>query len=99
MNLGAALVERGRRVLLVDSDPQCNLTSYLVDAEVVDDLLDRSDSEDGRTLWSAVKPVAEAMGGIDVVEPIELSVDGLFLVPGDIRLSEFEGDLNDFWGQ
>jgi cellulose biosynthesis protein BcsQ len=99
VNIGAALAGRGHRVLLVDSDPQCNLTSYLVDAEVVDDLLDRSDSEDGRTLWSAVKPLAEAMGGVDVVEPIELSIDGLFLVPGDIRLSEFEGDLNDFWGQ
>jgi cellulose biosynthesis protein BcsQ len=99
VNIGAALADRGHRVLLVDSDPQCNLTSYLVDAEVVDDLLDRSDSEDGRTLWSAVKPLAEALGGVDVVEPIELSIDGLFLVPGDIRLSEFEGDLNDFWGQ
>ena len=29
MNLGAALARSGRRVLLVDSDPQANLTSYL----------------------------------------------------------------------
>ena len=29
MNLGAALAARGYRVLLVDSDPQANLTSYL----------------------------------------------------------------------
>ena len=29
MNLGAALAETGKRVLLVDSDPQANLTSYL----------------------------------------------------------------------
>jgi cellulose biosynthesis protein BcsQ len=99
VNVGAALADRGHRVLLVDSDPQCNLTSYLVDADVVDDLLDHSDEPDGRTLWSAVKPLAEAMGGVAIVEPIELSVDGLFLIPGDIRLSEFEGDLNDFWGQ
>ena len=28
MNLGAALVRAGKRVLLVDSDPQGNLTSY-----------------------------------------------------------------------
>jgi cellulose biosynthesis protein BcsQ len=101
MNVGAALVELGRRVLLVDSDPQCNLTSYLVDAEVVDDLLNNSDSDDGRTLWSAVRPLSEALGGVAGVEPIELSIEGggLFLVPGDIRLSEFESDLNDFWGQ
>jgi cellulose biosynthesis protein BcsQ len=99
MNIGAALAERGHRVLLVDSDPQCNLTSYWIDADVVDDLLDRSDTEDGRTLWSAVKPLAEAMGGVRTVEPLELSVEGLYLVPGDIRLSEFENDLNEFWGQ
>ena len=99
MNVGAALANLGHRVLLVDSDPQCNLTSYLVDPDVVDDLLDRSDTEEGRTLWSAVKPLAEALGGVHVVDPIELSIDGLFLVPGDIRLSEFEGDLNEFWAQ
>lgn len=100
VNLGAALAQRGRRVLLVDTDPQCNLTSYLVSADVVDDLLDSSDTEEGRTVWSAVRPVSEAIGGVTGVEPIELSIGdgGLFLVPGDIRLSEFESDLNDFWG-
>jgi cellulose biosynthesis protein BcsQ len=97
VNLGAALAARGHRVLLVDSDPQCNLTSYLVDGEVVDDLLDTSDGPDGQTVWSAVKPVSEALGTIKVVEPIEPGIDGVYLVPGDIRLSEFEGDLNDFW--
>ena len=29
VNLGAALARRGRRVLLVDMDPQCNLTDHL----------------------------------------------------------------------
>ena len=29
MNLGVALAREGRRVLLIDSDPQANLTSYL----------------------------------------------------------------------
>ena len=29
MNIGAALAEQGRRVLLIDGDPQANLTSYL----------------------------------------------------------------------
>lgn len=99
MNIGAALAAAGHRVLLVDTDPQCNLTSYLVDGEVVDDLLDRSDGPDGRTVWSAVKPVSEALGAVKPVDPVEPGIDGVFLVPGDIRLSEFEGDLNDFWGQ
>ncbi len=99
MNLGAALARRGRTVLLVDTDPQCNLTSYLVDADVVDDLLDSSDEPNGRTIWSAVKPISDAMGDITPIVPIELPIDGLHLLPGDIRLSEFENDLNEFWNQ
>lgn len=99
MNVGAALAALDRRVLLVDTDPQCNLTSYLVDGEVVDDLLDASDTAEGRTVWSAVKPVSEALGAVARVEPIELGIENMFLVPGDIRLSEFEADLTDFWAQ
>jgi cellulose biosynthesis protein BcsQ len=99
VNVGAALAALGRRVLLVDSDPQCNLTSYLVAEDVVDDLLDNSDNERGQTIWSALKPISEALGSVKRVKPIEPGIPGLFLLPGDIRLSEFEVDLSEFWGQ
>lgn len=88
-----------QRLPLVDSDPQCNLTAYLVDGEVVDDLLDNSDEPDGNTVWSALKPVHEALGGFRALAPIEPGVENLFLLPGDIRLSEFETDLVEFWSQ
>lgn len=99
MNIACALADRGKRVLLVDSDPQCNLTSYLVEDSVVDDLLDNSDKDVGKTLWTSLKPVSEATGDPRPVEPIELSHENLFLLPGDIRLSEFEADLTEFWAQ
>jgi cellulose biosynthesis protein BcsQ len=99
VNIAASLAALGRRVLLVDSDPQCNLTSYLVAEEVVDDLLDNSDGEKGQTLWSAVKPVSEALGVVRLVKPIEPGISNMLLLPGDIRLSEFEVDLGEFWGQ
>lgn len=99
LNVAAALADTGKRVLVVDSDPQCNLTSYIVADEVVDDLLDNSDGEDGRTLWSAIKPISEASGGPKQIEPIETSIRNVYLLPGDIRMSEFENDLNEFWGQ
>ena len=63
MNIAAALADLGKRVLLVDSDPQCNLTSYLIASDVLDDLLDRADTGKGSTVWSALKPVSEALGG------------------------------------
>ena len=61
-NIAAAIAELGHRVLIVDSDPQSNLTSYFIEDSVVDSLLDESDSESGRTLWSALKPLVTGEG-------------------------------------
>ncbi len=97
INIAAALGMLGKKVLVVDSDPQCNSTSYLVEASIVDELLAKSDSEHGKTLWSAVRPVAEGIGDITTIEPIETGMNGVFLVPGDIQLSDFELELNQFW--
>jgi cellulose biosynthesis protein BcsQ len=97
VNIGAALAEKGYRVLLVDSDPQCNLTAYFFDDEKVNDLLDRSGTETGRTLWTAVSPIAADLGDFQPIRPLETAVDRLLIVPGDIRLSEFEQDLGDSW--
>ena len=99
VNIAAAVANLGKKVLLIDSDPQCNLTSYLAESSLVDHLLDHSDKDDGRTIWSALKPIAEASGGLKRIEPYELPLSGAFLVPGDIRLSEFETELSDFWSQ
>jgi len=99
MNLASALADSGKRVLLVDSDPQCNLTSYLIADDVVDELLDKADSEEGQTLWSAVQPLSEATGRHKAIKPLATGVENLFLLPGDIRLSEYETDLADFWAQ
>ncbi|MGA3100405.1 MAG: ParA family protein [Terracidiphilus sp.] len=96
VNIAYALSDLKKRVLLVDSDPQCNLTSYLVDASVVDDMLDSSESSKGITLWSALKPVSEGLGEARVTKPVE--INDLLLLPGDILLSKFEQDLYQFWG-
>jgi cellulose biosynthesis protein BcsQ len=99
VNIAAAFVSLGKRVLLVDSDPQCNLTAYSIESNVVDDLLDSSDDEKkGRTVWSALKPISEGTGNFRTIRPYELS-SNLFLLPGDIRLSEFEVSLTSLWAE
>ncbi len=98
VNVADALAGQGKRVLLVDSDPQCNLTSYLVEESVVDDLLDNSDSPHGRTIWSGVKPVVDGLGHVKEVTPIEWMTN-ISLLPGDIQLSEFELELGQFWNE
>lgn len=97
-NLAFALAEQGQRVLLVDADPQGNLTSYLVDDEVVNDLLDHSDEAGGKTLWSALKPVVEGSGAPIPLETLNIG-DNIALLPGDLRLAEWEGELAAFWGE
>jgi len=99
VNIAAALASLGKKILLVDTDPQCNLTSYLIEEAVVDDLLDQSDTSKGETLWSAMKPISEATGEINRIDSIELSLRNIFLLPGDIRLSEFEQDLTQMWSE
>ncbi len=97
INVAAALAEQGACVVVIDSDPQCNITSYVFADTVVDDLLDTSDSPNGRTIWSAVKPIVEAEGSVKQVELYPTPTEGLYIVPGDIRLSEFEIELADYW--
>jgi cellulose biosynthesis protein BcsQ len=96
INIAFALAHLGKNVLLLDSDPQCNITSYLIDDVTLDDLLDNSDKENGQTLWSSIKPIVDGTGDARTVEPIRRS-KGLSLIPGDIRMSEFETALNDLW--
>jgi cellulose biosynthesis protein BcsQ len=98
VNIAAALAAQGKRILLVDSDPQGNLTSYLVEESVVDDLLDKSDSPIGATVWSALKPIVDATGEIGQIKPIE-RLENIFLLPGDVRLSEFEEELSPMWNE
>jgi cellulose biosynthesis protein BcsQ len=98
VNIAAALAALGKRILLVDSDPQGNLTSYLVEESVVDDLLDNADSDHGGTIWSALKPVADATGELRLINPLERSTN-TFLLPGDVRLSEFEQELGPMWNE
>jgi cellulose biosynthesis protein BcsQ len=97
INVAFALKRLGKKVLLVDSDPQCNLTSYLVAANEVDKMLDASETSTGRTLWSAIKPVAEGTGEVRLIRPID--ANGLLLLPGDIQLNNFEQDLYQFWSE
>ena len=97
VNIAFALSSLRKSVLLIDSDPQCNLTSYLLPDDVVDDLLDHSNDQDGKTIWSAVKPVIDSTGSVRLVGLTEIG--DVSLLPGDIRLSEFEEFLERCLGR
>lgn len=100
VNIAAALAELGHTVLLVDSDPQCNISSYFIENDELDKLLDASDTPDGETIWSSLKPVVDGVGLSKEITPYQAVGDygdRLLLLPGDIRLIEFERSLDQFW--
>jgi len=95
-NLASALGSIGKKILVIDSDPQSNLTSFFVEDSVVDSLLDNSDSAKGNTIWSALRPIVEATGDIKNIKPYEMR-NNIYLLPGDIKLAEFEEELPILW--
>jgi cellulose biosynthesis protein BcsQ len=98
-NLAFALAAQKKRVLIVDADPQCNITALFIEDTVVDKLLDESDNEGkGQTIWSAMRPLITGKGDAKQVQPIELH-PRVHLVAGDIKLAEFEIELGTWWGE
>jgi len=91
-NLGWKLAELGNKVLLVDADPQCNLSGLILgysgDNEFEKFYLENPD----RNIKKALKPAYESMPRlIEPIEPIAVSNrSNLFLIPGHINLSEYE---------
>ncbi len=93
----AHLLERaGKKVLVVDLDSQCNLSAYsLSDTE-----LERSwRSDRGNSIWNAIERVYEGLGDIRQRRPSLLSENypNLYIVPGDVLLSNYEDSLGDSW--
>ena len=53
----------------------------------------------GQTIWSALKPVHEALGSYHIKRPIESGIENLYLMPGDIRLSRVRDGLGGVPGR
>lgn len=94
-NLGWMMAEKGNRVILVDADPQCNLTGMVLDYRGPTALEDFYGQETGRNLRDGLAPAFESRPA--PLEPVDcFPVDGregLFLLPGHIGLSEYEVTL------
>lgn len=90
--------ELGAKTLVVDCDPQANLTAAFMRSEDMLDLLwDRPLDEAPVTIYGAVAPLLEVN---DIAEPMTYKVsDNLRLLSGDLRLSTFEDELSLQWNQ
>ncbi|MDA8305973.1 MAG: AAA family ATPase, partial [Deltaproteobacteria bacterium] len=90
------LERRGKVVLMVDADSQCNLTAY----SLPDSAMERQWTERGSSIWRVIEPVYQGIGDIRRRAPVRIKPNdypNLFLVPGDILLSNYEDRLGDTW--
>ncbi|NTW38516.1 MAG: AAA family ATPase [Cellulomonadaceae bacterium] len=94
-NLGWMLAEKGQRVLLVDADPQCNLTGMVMGFDSHEDLERFYEENPTRNLKGAVRAAFESRPEpLRPVEPLAVAErEGLFLLPGHVGLSEYEVQL------
>lgn len=89
----AHLLERsGKVVLMVDADSQCNLTAY----SLSDNVMEKAWAKDGNSIWRIIEPVFKGIGDIRQRQAVKIK-ENLYIVPGDIFLSNYEDRLGDTW--
>jgi cellulose biosynthesis protein BcsQ len=100
INIAEALADSGKRVLLVDADPQCNITSFYMPEGLLERRLEDSDSGGGNTggtVWSSLKPVVEGRGDLDDLALCKVPQTDIWYLPGDVLLSDYEEVLPEAW--
>lgn len=96
VNIAYALSSLDQSVLIADADPQCNITSYLLDPSDVDKELNAADKPSGNTLWSAIFPAIDSNESPKRINPYRIEKN-ILLLHGDLRLSTYEQDLAGSW--
>jgi len=90
-HLAWMLAEKGKRVLMVDADPQCNLTGIIIGQDKFESFYKNSTQNIKDNLTPAFKAQPRIIQPVECVE-IE-GIKGLFLLPGHIGLAEYEVTL------
>lgn len=91
-HIGWMLTEKGKTVLLVDADSQCNLTKVVIGEAEFEQFYTQNPE---RNLKSALSPAFDAKP--EIIQAVECvpvpNNDALFLLPGSFDLSEYEVSL------
>ncbi len=94
-HMGYALEQKGKKILFVDADPQCNLSTHLCD----EDVINYEWGENGNSIYKAVEPIVSGSGDVKFVDPYRIPNRNIWILIGDLLLSDFENELTNAWTQ
>jgi len=105
-NLAHLLVAQGKRVLIVDADPQCNMTELCLGKVIaeLDEVAVKTgvvQELPGTSILDVLKPRIEgevASVNVDAIKVVTL-VDGLDLIRGSVDLTSMEDDIAEAHSQ
>lgn len=101
-NIAHMLARQGHRTVVLDYDPQCNLSALFLDEDALFDIWQDEKSAaslprtTARTVAGAIDLVRRGKGDVRKPELVEVAQD-LWLLPGHLALSRFEQQLAEEW--
>jgi cellulose biosynthesis protein BcsQ len=100
-NYAAFEAAAGKRVLIVDLDPQCNSSQLVLDDEQWAAIYEDAKTSERKTLMAILRPIrlgdsSLALDDLAVEKGTRFGVD---ILPGHPSLSMFEDILSDSWGR
>jgi cellulose biosynthesis protein BcsQ len=96
-NVAHMMARKGLRIVVVDYDPQCNISAVALSEESLFEIWE-TESGDNTTVARCVDLVRRGKGDIRKPRLVPIA-DNLWLLPGDLALSRFEQGLAEGWGQ
>lgn len=93
-NAAVEFSKKGYKTVLIDLDPQCNLSRLALGDEYYENTIFSATS---KTIYDVLKGVIQGGADVDLgvrFEQAKASKDNLYLLRGDLRLSEYENILS-----
>ncbi|WP_338140532.1 ParA family protein [Candidatus Kirkpatrickella diaphorinae] len=112
-HLAHSFAEIGKRVLVVDLDPQCNLTITALDMEQIQEIWEPEDpyindfsrasasfqqmTSKPRSIHFLLKPTEDGVDDIAQLPPPYDLAENLSIIPGRLTLHRFEAKVSERW--
>lgn len=95
-NLGWTFAaELGLKTLIVDADPQCNLTAYVLGLEEHQELDAFYNSKENDDIYSAISPIISGQNTLPrAINVAKTKNENLFLIAGHIAMAELDVSLS-----